>query len=58
VSAAISARSRRSRNVTVGMLSRSLRHSAPVKLTSLSAAQANYLNLPRSGPFMPEHYRY
>jgi adenosylhomocysteinase len=29
-----------------------------VKLTSLSAAQANYLNLPRSGSFKPEHYRY
>ena len=29
-----------------------------VNLTSLSAAQANYLNLPRSGPFKPEHYRY
>jgi adenosylhomocysteinase len=29
-----------------------------VKLTPLSAAQANYLNLPRSGPFKPEHYRY
>jgi adenosylhomocysteinase len=29
-----------------------------VKLTSLSAAQANYLNLPRSGPYKPEHYRY
>ena len=29
-----------------------------VKLTSLSAAQANYLNQPRSGPFKPEHYRY
>jgi len=29
-----------------------------VKLTALSAAQANYLNLPRSGPFKPEHYRY
>jgi adenosylhomocysteinase len=28
-----------------------------VKLTSLSAAQANYLNLPRSGPYKPEHYR-
>jgi adenosylhomocysteinase len=28
-----------------------------VKLTSLSAAQANYLALPRSGPFKPEHYR-
>jgi hypothetical protein len=24
-----------------------------VKLTALSAAQANYLNLPRSGPFNP-----
>jgi adenosylhomocysteinase len=29
-----------------------------VKLTPLSAAQANYLNLPRSGPFKPEHYQY
>jgi adenosylhomocysteinase len=29
-----------------------------VKLTPLSAAQTNYLNLPRSGPFKPEHYRY
>src|SRR6201981_2782005 len=29
-----------------------------VKLTPLSAGQANYLNLPRSGPFKPEHYRY
>jgi adenosylhomocysteinase len=29
-----------------------------VKLTPLSAAQANYLNLPRSGPLKPEHYRY
>ena len=29
-----------------------------VKLTPLSAAQANYLNFPRSGPFKPEHYRY
>jgi len=29
-----------------------------VKLTALSAAQSNYLNLPRSGPFKPEHYRY
>ena len=26
-----------------------------VKLTALSAAQANYLGLPRSGPFTPEH---
>ena len=29
-----------------------------VKLTALSPAQANYLALPRSGPFKPEHYRY
>jgi adenosylhomocysteinase len=29
-----------------------------VKLTALSSAQADYLNLPRSGPFKPEHYRY
>jgi adenosylhomocysteinase len=29
-----------------------------VKLTTLNPAQANYLNLPRSGPFKPEHYRY
>jgi adenosylhomocysteinase len=29
-----------------------------VKLTPLSAAQANYLNLPRSGPFKPDYYRY
>ena len=29
-----------------------------VKLTALSAAQANYLNLPSAGPFKPEHYRY
>jgi adenosylhomocysteinase len=29
-----------------------------VKLTPLSAAQANYLNRPRSVPFKPEHYRY
>ena len=29
-----------------------------VKLTALSAAQARYLNLPHSGPFKPEHYRY
>jgi adenosylhomocysteinase len=28
-----------------------------VKLTSLSGAQANHLNLPRSGPFKPEHHR-
>jgi len=29
-----------------------------VKLTAMTAAQAGYLNLPRSGPFKPEHYRY
>ena len=29
-----------------------------VKLTALSPAQANYLNLPCSDPFKPEHYRY
>jgi adenosylhomocysteinase len=28
------------------------------KLTALSAAQANNLNLPRSGPYKPKHYRY
>jgi adenosylhomocysteinase len=29
-----------------------------VKLTALSAAQAEYLNLPTAGPFNPEHYWY
>jgi adenosylhomocysteinase len=29
-----------------------------VNLTALSAVQANYVNLPRSAPFKPEHYRY
>ena len=29
-----------------------------IKPTTLTAAQANYLGLPRSGPFKPEHYRY
>ena len=29
-----------------------------VKLTPLSAAQADYLGLPSAGPFKPEHYRY
>jgi adenosylhomocysteinase len=29
-----------------------------VKLTKLSDKQAAYLNLPESGPFKPEHYRY
>jgi adenosylhomocysteinase len=29
-----------------------------VKLTALSAAQADYLGLPSAGPLKPEHYRY
>jgi adenosylhomocysteinase len=29
-----------------------------VKLTALSAAQADYLDLPSAGPFKPDHYRY
>ncbi|MFK7825851.1 MAG: adenosylhomocysteinase [Oligoflexales bacterium] len=29
-----------------------------VKLTKLSKAQADYLNIPVEGPFKPEHYRY
>ncbi len=29
-----------------------------VKLTKLSAQQATYLNLPQSGPFKADHYRY
>jgi adenosylhomocysteinase len=29
-----------------------------VKLTKLSAQQATYLNLPETGPFKPDHYRY
>ena len=29
-----------------------------VKLTKLSDKQADYLGLPQSGPFKPEHYRY
>ncbi len=29
-----------------------------VRLTQLSDQQAVYLNLPKSGPFKPEHYRY
>jgi adenosylhomocysteinase len=29
-----------------------------VKLTSPSAAQADYLGLPSAGPFKPEHCRY
>jgi adenosylhomocysteinase len=28
------------------------------KLTTLTAEQAQYLNVPTSGPFKPEHYRY
>jgi adenosylhomocysteinase len=29
-----------------------------VKLTTLNAAQARYLDLPPARPFKPEHYRY
>ncbi|MFA8298697.1 MAG: adenosylhomocysteinase [Hyphomicrobiales bacterium] len=29
-----------------------------VKLTSLSKEQAEYLGIPKNGPFKPEHYRY
>jgi len=29
-----------------------------VKLTKMTEQQAAYLNLPRNGPFKPEHYRY
>ncbi|MGJ0620245.1 MAG: adenosylhomocysteinase [Methylocystis sp.] len=29
-----------------------------VKLTKLTDEQANYLNLPKNGPFKPDHYRY
>jgi adenosylhomocysteinase len=29
-----------------------------VKLTKLSAEQAQYLGVPVEGPFKPEHYRY
>jgi adenosylhomocysteinase len=29
-----------------------------VKLTTLSDKQADYLNLPKDGPYKPEHYRY
>jgi adenosylhomocysteinase len=29
-----------------------------VKLTKLTGAQADYLGLPRAGPFKPDHYRY
>jgi adenosylhomocysteinase len=29
-----------------------------VALTELSPAQADYIGVPQSGPFKPEHYRY
>jgi adenosylhomocysteinase len=29
-----------------------------VTLTELSPAQADYIGVPQSGPFKPEHYRY
>jgi adenosylhomocysteinase len=29
-----------------------------VKLTKLTPAQAEYLDIPVDGPFKPEHYRY
>ncbi len=29
-----------------------------VKLTKMTDEQANYLNLPKNGPFKPDHYRY
>jgi len=29
-----------------------------VRLTTMTAEQATYLNLPQNGPFKPEHYRY
>ena len=29
-----------------------------VKLTKLTAKQAEYLNVSQEGPFKPEHYRY
>ncbi len=28
------------------------------KLTTLSKEQADYINVPASGPFKPDHYRY
>jgi adenosylhomocysteinase len=28
------------------------------KLTTMSESQANYVNIPKAGPFKPEHYRY
>jgi adenosylhomocysteinase len=29
-----------------------------VKLTTLTAKQADYLGVPAGGPFKPDHYRY
>ncbi|RYZ69277.1 MAG: adenosylhomocysteinase, partial [Proteobacteria bacterium] len=29
-----------------------------VNLTVLSEKQSNYLHMPKTGPFKPEHYRY
>ena len=29
-----------------------------VKLTKLTPEQANYLGVPQTGPFKPDHYRY
>lgn len=29
-----------------------------VKLTKLTETQAKYLDIPRDGPFKPDHYRY
>jgi adenosylhomocysteinase len=29
-----------------------------VKLTELSQEQADYLGIPKDGPFKPDHYRY
>lgn len=29
-----------------------------VKLTTLNDMQANYLGVPKDGPFKPDHYRY
>jgi adenosylhomocysteinase len=29
-----------------------------VKLTVLSTEQANYLGVPKNGPYKPDHYRY
>ncbi len=29
-----------------------------VKLTKMSKEQADYIGVPQSGPFKPDHYRY